>query len=99
MPPPPINPITIPFKSNDGVSERAVALKNIVNHKEIDENTEYIGEAIPGTLDNEAKWFIYKRFIDGAGTEKVRFANGSRKFNQIWEKTLNSADYAGYSFS
>ena len=84
--------ITIPYKSNDGVSERAVALKNIVNHEEIDADTEYIGEANPGTLDSQAGWFIYKRTVSG-GIEKVRFAGGSRKFNKVWN------DRANYSYS
>jgi hypothetical protein len=79
------------YKSNDGVSERAVALKNITNHETIDENTEYIGEANPGTLDSDAGWFIYKRFV--SGIEKVRFAEGSRKFDKVWN------DRASYIYS
>lgn len=83
---------TTAYKSYDGVSERAAALKNITNHETIDENTEIIGEANPGTADNVAGWFIYKRFVD-SGIEKIRFAEGSRKFDKVWN------DRASYTYS
>jgi len=83
---------TTAYKDNTSVGEKALALKNIINHEAVDENTDIIGEANPGTADSAAGWFIYKRYVD-SGVEKIRFANGDRKFNKVW------SDRTSYTYS
>jgi hypothetical protein len=43
----------------------------------------YLGEAVPGSLDSEAKWLIKKIVISG-GAISIKLANGSSSANQVW---------------
>jgi len=50
---------------------------------------EYVGEALPGTKDDEPGWRIYKYefvIIDGDPEPvKIRYANGTTTFDKIWD--------------
>jgi len=54
----------------------------------------YVGEALPGTLDDEPGWRIYKyEFViidDYPEPVKIRYAGGTTDFDKIWD---NRAEY------
>lgn len=54
-----------------------------------DEEPEYFGEAIPGTLDTDAAWRIYKySYVMVAGdleASGIRFAEGNTNFDKVWD--------------
>ena len=54
-------------------------------------NPIYIGYAVPGSSENEAKWQIRKLEYDDAGNlVSVKFAEGTVGFDKIWN---NRASY------
>ena len=61
-----------------------------------DEELQYVGEAVPGTLDSDAGWRIYKYgyVIDPATGDAIsgtlRYADGTKLFDKIWD---NRVDY------
>lgn len=55
--------------------------------------TEYIGYALPGTSQSQAKWCIKKHTYGAGGVTDIQFASGNANFDKIW------TDRAGYSFS
>jgi len=66
-----------------------LAVGLIMNVDYSDEEPLYIGEARPGTANDDAAWRIYRYeyvIIDGdremAG---LRFAEGSTKFDKVWD--------------
>lgn len=44
----------------------------------------YIGLAKLGTATTDAKWQIRRIQLDGT-TTSLQYANGSRRFNQVWD--------------
>ncbi len=55
----------------------------------VGDEPEYFGEAMPGTLDSEAGWRIYKYIyvtiegdLEAAG---IRFAEGDTNFDKVWD--------------
>lgn len=46
--------------------------------------TEYIGYALPGTGKGEAKWLIKKLTYSSGLVTDIQFAGGSAQFDQIW---------------
>ena len=54
-----------------------------------DEEPEYFGEAIPGTLDTDAAWRIYRyeyvTIEDDLELASVRFAEGNTNFDKVWD--------------
>lgn len=51
---------------------------------QVDANTMYIGEAIPGTAASAASWRIRKLLTAGAVTS-ILYANGDPSFSHIWD--------------
>ena len=53
------------------------------------EEPEYFGEALPGTLDSDAYWRIYRYEYSMVGGDleiaKIRFASGDTNFDKIWD--------------
>ena len=49
-----------------------------------DNLAEYIGLAIPGTLDANTKWQIRKLTYSGMNVTAVNFAGGSNAFSSSW---------------
>lgn len=45
---------------------------------------EYVGSAEPGTNKAEARWAIYKLFYSGDDVTEIRWADGSRFFDRVW---------------
>lgn len=45
---------------------------------------EYVGAAEPGTNKAEARWTIFKIFYSGTDVVDLRWANGSRLFDKVW---------------
>jgi len=60
----------------------------------IDEEPRYIGEALPGTKDDEVGWRIYVYMYEMIGGDLefvgLRYAEGNTKFDKVWD---NRADY------
>ena len=60
----------------------------------VGDEPEYFGEAIPGTLDSDAAWRIYKyeyATIEGdLEVARLRFAEGDTNFDKVWD---NREDY------
>ena len=49
-------------------------------------NILYYGIAVPGSLDSEAKWKIYKYTYNASGKmSKTRLAQGETAFNKVWD--------------
>jgi len=55
----------------------------IQNIEEVDANNTFIGKALIGTGDNEAKWQIIKVIVNGVNTT-IRYADGSVEFDKVW---------------
>lgn len=53
-----------------------------------DNEPEYFGEAMPGALDSEASWRIYRYEYETIGGDPeiigVRFAEGNTNFDKVW---------------
>ena len=54
-----------------------------------DEEPEYFGEAMPGTLDSDAAWRIYRYdYVMVAGdleASGLRYAEGNTNFDKVWD--------------
>jgi len=48
-------------------------------------NPIYIGEAVPGTSPATARWRIQKHTYSGTDLVIVAWANGSKKFDKVWD--------------
>ncbi len=53
------------------------------------EEPEYFGEAIPGTLNSDAAWRIYRyEYVEVGGdleAATLRFAEGNTNFEKVWD--------------
>ena len=59
-----------------------------------DGNITYVGYAVPGSSEDEAKWQIRKFEYDASGNLiAVKFANGTIGFDKIWNNRT-SYDYS-----
>lgn len=46
----------------------------------------YVGWSDPGTATSAAKWRIYKiTYGAGGDAQAIQFANGSTRFDQVWD--------------
>ena len=54
-----------------------------------DEEPEYVGEAMPGTLDTEAAWrtyrYTYVLVDDDLEAAGLRYAEGNTNFDKVWD--------------
>jgi len=56
-----------------------------------DEEPEYIGEAVPGTLNSDAGWRIYRYeyvidpVTDDMLSGTIRYAGGTTGFDKVWD--------------
>lgn len=50
---------------------------------EVDSNTSYVGEAMPGTATTSPSWRIFKLTTSGSVTSKI-YADGDTNFDNIW---------------
>jgi hypothetical protein len=51
---------------------------------QVDANTLYIGEALPGTLGSAAAWRI-RKFLTAGSVSSMLYANGESSFTNIWD--------------
>jgi hypothetical protein len=51
---------------------------------QVDANTLYIGEALPGTAGSEAAWRI-RKFLTAGSVSSMLYANGDSAFSNIWD--------------
>ena len=54
---------------------------------EVSDTLFYVGKALVGSLDSEAKWQIVKYSTTGV-ILKSEYSNGAEAFNQIWNNRL-----------
>ena len=48
-------------------------------------NPIYVGESMPGSSPASSKWKIYKLTYSGTNVVIKAWANGSKKFDKIWD--------------
>jgi len=61
--------------------ESALTMRTAVDSG--DSNITYVGDAVPGTATNEAKWRIMK--IDKTTGTVITWADGNGEFDNIWD--------------
>ena len=46
---------------------------------------EFLGVAEPGANKAEGKWAIFKVLYSGTNITEIRWANGDRRFDKVWD--------------
>lgn len=85
----------VTLEEHEGVlnAKRTYSVPRALRRDVVDASTEYLGEAIVGSVTSDAVWRIQKFTKTGGNITSITFADGNAEFDNVWDDRI-SLDYS-----